>query len=316
VDHAYWWDRTNWPRRSVGRDAAYIRGLLALADVTDTRHYIERAREALRRCAQRQREDGSFADQGGTIGLHATVNEIIKPWMNSIMSEAMLDFLERASDPVIEAAFLRLARWFVSAAISDDKGRVSWACKYRHGDNEGEPTIPGSFFPVTNPMAPPLPGSAPVPNVNRPPKKRSERKGKGGSGAKMYRPLLLAAMRTGDPAFVDLCLRNLLYGSDGYGGIDQSANKCIEQGSWFDSHLWNARWLDGALVIRPAPLPDEESYSGTVRTPAGPVTLHYTRTGNEGIVTLNEPVGFAIRVSGSSGPADLAAGQREVRFAL
>lgn len=303
VDHAYWWDRTNWPRRSIGRDAAYIRGLLALADVTDTRHYLQRAREALRRCAQRQREDGSFADQGGTIGLHATVNEVIKPWMNSIMSEAMLDFLDRASDPVVEAAFLRLAHWFVTVAIPDARGRVSWAYKYRHGENEGEPSIPGSVFPTITP------GAARVPSAVRVPKRQSERKGKGSSGAKLFRPLLVATLRTGDPAFLDLCLRNLLFDSDGYSGIDQSANKCIEQGSWFDSHLWNASWADGALSVRPAPVPEGKAFSGTIVTPQGAAALACARTGAELTVTLQEPVGFPVRIATTAGSTEIPAGK-------
>ncbi|NQU12126.1 hypothetical protein HQ590_15125, partial [bacterium] len=103
-------DRSNWPRRSYGRDGAYIRSLIRLYDVTGQRQWLERAGEACRRAAQCQRPDGSFGDQGGTTGPHGHLSQIIKPWMNSILSEVFAIYLERAgTDPVVEQALLKTA---------------------------------------------------------------------------------------------------------------------------------------------------------------------------------------------------------------
>mgnify|MGYP001607536081 CR=1 FL=1 len=262
VDSAYWWDRTNWPRRSFGRDAAYIRGLLALSDITDGEHYLARAREVLRRCAERQRPDGAFTDQGGTVGIHGGVNDVIKPWMNSVMAEAFCDFLERAHDDAIEQALLKLARWFRAAALTDDGGNVYWAYKYRHGENEGEPRTPGSRFPD---LAAEHKGDDPWHGRN-PETSDAPR-------LSVFRPLLMASRLTGDLSYVELCLKNLGRRGGGYHGIDQSANKCVEQGSWFDSHLWLGTWTSRGLETNPLPLPEGRCLRGVVHTPGGKITV-------------------------------------------
>jgi len=93
TESAYWWDRHNWPRRSFGRDAAYICGLVYLYRYLGDPHYLDKAQEALHRVAVCQLPDGSFADQGDTTGIHAAMNVMVKPWMGCIAVEAMIDFL-------------------------------------------------------------------------------------------------------------------------------------------------------------------------------------------------------------------------------
>ncbi len=269
VDHAYWWDRSNWPRRSIGRDAAYVRGLLALSDISDHEHYIERAREALRRFSERQLEGGAFTDQGGTAGFHGNVNAIVKPWMNCIMSEAMLDLLERTDDSIVEAAALGIAEWLESVALRDDEGRVFWAYKYKHGDNEGLPWAPEQRFPLhARPRAMPY----------------------------VFRVLMRAGMRTGDPRFTNLCLENLRIDSENRRMMDQTANKNVEQTSWFEAHLWNAHWNRTGLTLSPVPLPDGAEITGTILRPGGSVAIEAVRKGNILEVTLREPRDFEVHV--------------------
>lgn len=262
VDQAYWWDRANWPRRSFGRDAAYIRGLIALADVADGAHYLERAREALHRCAACQRADGAFTDQGGTVGLHAMVNEIVKPWMNSIMAEAMADFLDRAGDDVVRESFLRAARWLADAALRDPDGNVYWGYKYRHGENAADPRSPAVPFP-------PVTGRLPV----QPRTKGDNPEIHDGPRASLLRILATAARLTGEAQYTELCFGTLGTPGGGYHGIDQSANKCIEQSAWFDSHLLAAAWTGEGIAVDPVPLAAERRVAVRVATPRGEIGL-------------------------------------------
>ncbi len=288
MDNAYWWDRTNWPRRSVGRDAAYVRGLVALATVCEPQHYLRRAGEALRRFASIQRPDGAFADQGGTVGSHAAVNEILKPWMNSIMAEALLDYLEHREDDAIAFAALGIADWLRTAAIEDEDG-VSWAYKYRHGENETAPYNPDITFP----------------------------QGKGGIRYNILRPLLAAALSTGDATYTDLCLRHLDAVEDRSSpGMDQSANKCIEMGSWFDARLWHAAWDDDELVLQPAPFPAGRELSAVIPTPQGDVQIHAVQDGNVLTLTLPEALDFPVCVRVKEATRILASGATELSIEL
>ncbi|MCD6394371.1 MAG: DUF982 domain-containing protein, partial [Planctomycetes bacterium] len=290
MDHAYWWDRTNWPRRSVGRDAAYVRGLLALADVTDGEHYIERAREALRRFSERQLDSGAFTDQGGTTGFHGNVNVIVKPWMNLILCEAMLDFLERTEDPVIEKTLLKVVDWLISVAITNEKGEVYWGYKYRHGDNEALPWAPEYRLPLVR-------HGRPYPYV--------------------MRPLLYAARRTGQSKYLDVCLRNLdMEDSGERHGFDQLANKSVEQSAWFESHLWAARWDDDKLLVNPAPLPDGALIEGKIQTSAGDIGLRARREAGRLQVTLTEPQSFDVTVSYDGRSGTIPAGEDTCEFVV
>jgi hypothetical protein len=120
---AYEWDRLNWPRRSYGRDAAYIRSLIHLYRYLGDRHYLMQAREALHRLIECQLPDGSFADQGDTVGVHAAMNLIVKPWMGCIATEAMVDYLTVEDDAVIEAAAMRFCRWLRDCRVDGKDGK-------------------------------------------------------------------------------------------------------------------------------------------------------------------------------------------------
>lgn len=290
ADAAYWWDRSNWPRRSVGRDAAYVRGLTALARVTGERCLLERAREALHRFASVRREDGSFSDQGGTVGVHGTVNEVVKPWMNSIMMEAMLDFLAVEDDALLEECVLGVADWLVAAAFEreDDNGvsYVTWAYKYRHGENESAPYNPEIVYP------------------------------QGGKGVKvnLYRALLHAAVTRRDAAYLEPVLRNLDCTSESEGGgIDQGANKRIENGILVDAVLFGANWEAGALRLRPAPLLEGRAVAGRVETPVGVLGVRLLREGDALLVTLDAPVDYPVRILWNDAEIDLPAGERDIR---
>ena len=231
ADNAYIIDRSNWPRRSYGRDSAYIRSLTRLYDVTGQSHYLDRAGEACRRVAQCQRDDGSFADQGGTIGPHAHLNEIIKPWMNSILSEVLVEYLERAgSDPVVEACLIRTADWLLTQLLEDEQGKY-WPYQVAWGRNTEDPM---SKWSKDGP-----PRKHPVGDVQLDYNART---------------MLWLSRRTGDPKYARAwqatyqrrCVQMDKANSTHYHSIYHTV-KVPDNFPWHEAHLWGAEW-DGEKV--------------------------------------------------------------------
>ncbi len=230
AEAAYLLDRSNWPRRTFGRDAAYIRSLTRLYDVTGESHYLRRAGEACRRVAQCQRADGSHADQGGTAEAHGHSNEIIKPWMNSILSEVMVDYLERApNDEVVAKAVVRCADWLLTMLQEDDNG-LYWPYEAAWGENEGPP------------YAARLPDQ---PVVKHP----------SGDVQLDYnaRTLLWATRLTGDPRYARGWQATFERTYERLGSLKSSYGqvKVPENFSWHEAHLWNARWRPDGIDLDP-----------------------------------------------------------------
>jgi hypothetical protein len=231
ADAAYAIDRSNWPRRSYGRDAAYIRSLTALYEVTGEAMYLRRAGDACRHAAQCQRTDGSYGDQGGAYGAHSQSPEIIKPWMNSLLSEAMVDYLERAgSDPMVEQAVLACADWLLRQLLHDDDGAY-WPYEVAWGENEAPPYL--RYMPD-----------------------KPKQKHPAGEMQLDYnaRVLLWASRQTGAPRYAqawrETFARNYLI-KQGYKTVYAGA-KAIEDIPWHQAHLWNARWENSAVRLDPA----------------------------------------------------------------
>ncbi len=243
-------DRANWPRRSYGRDAMWIRGPIALADYLPGRGYTHMAREALGRVIRCQREEGAYTDQGGPGGSHASGNMVLKPWMNFMVLEPMMDWLERhPEDEEVTGAARRIFDWQMEQLFRDEDERLYWPYQVGWGDNPGMPRDPESRHPV-------------------------------GRFGFWYpaRAMLFAARRFGEPRYLDAweevmaaklergALDALRRGGDHY------ANKAIECVTWHQLRRWNARWVSGQLVADPFTLPGE-SLRAVVETPEGPVEV-------------------------------------------
>jgi len=252
ADAAYAIDRSNWPRRSVGRDAAYIRSIVRLYDVTGERFYLRRAGEACRRFALCQRKNGSFADQAGTYGSHASTNEIIKPWMNSILAEALVDYLERAGDdPTVEQIVIRTANWLLSVLIEDEYGAY-WPYQVAWGDNEESPIA--RWYDGDRDWKHPC-----------------------GEGQLEYnaRTLLWVSRRTGHPKYARAYLKTFRrYYQNGKQSPNFSAgSKIPEDFPWHDAHVWNARWTKEGLKLDPALDLIELGDEGTIQLPWGATVM-------------------------------------------
>lgn len=252
ADAAYAMDRGNWPRRSFGRDAAYIRSLTRLYDVTGQSFFRHRAGEACRRVAQCQRPNGSFTDQGGTYGPHAHLSEIVKPWMNSILAEVMVEYLERVDrDSVVEASVVKTAEWLLSVLLEDADG-LYWPYQVAWGRNVEDPL--SRWTPDKPPRLHPT-GDMQL-DYNA-------------------RTLLWVSRHTGDSRYarawqatyerrMRICTRTGQPYRSTYGGV-----KVPDNFPWHEAHLWGARW-DGDKVAF-APLLDllELGREGIIELPDG-----------------------------------------------
>ncbi len=246
-------DNANWPRRSYGRDAMYIRGLIALEDYLPDRGHGQRAREAIGRAIACQREDGSYSDQGGPGGHHASGNLVIKPWMNFMVAEPMLDWLERhPEDAEVAWCVRRICDWQLTTIVEDEEG-AHFPYEWAWGDNVGapgaEPGSPGSRHPHGR-----------LPGVHYP-----------------ARALLFATRYFGDPCYLEAWERcyETLGGYEpnpqervGHKG-DHAANKAVEWLTWFQMYRWWAQWEGGELRVSPCPS-EHEDISATILTPEGP----------------------------------------------
>jgi hypothetical protein len=267
ADAAYAIDRANWPRRSFGRDSAYIRSMTRLYDVTGQAFYLQRAGEACRRVVQCQQPNGSYTDQGGTYGAHAHLSEIVKPWMNSILSEVFVDYLERAgSDPVVEASLVKTADWLLTVLLEDEDGAY-WPYQVAWGRNIKDPT--SRWSPDSPPRTHPT-GDVQL-DYNA-------------------RTLLWVSLRTGDPKYarawqatyrrrIAICARTgNPYGST-YGAV-----KVPDNFPWHEAHLWGARWDGERVTFAPQLELLDVGREATVELPDGRV-LRVRRT-DQGIETM------------------------------
>jgi len=259
-DAAYAWDRSNWPRRSFGRDAAYIRGLVRLYDVTGERFYLRRAGEACRRVVECQRPDGSFADQGGTFGTHGHLNEIIKPWMNSILLETLVDYLERvASDPLVEQCAVRTADWLLSVMREDEDGPY-WPYQVAWGENEEPPQL--KWHP------------------DQPRCKHPYGKAQLDYNA---RSLLWVTMRTGDAKYARAWMATFERCYVRKKPVERYAadRNVAENFPWHEAHLWGARLTKDGLELDPILDLIEPGREAVIELPCGSVRVRRTPAGAE-----------------------------------
>jgi len=244
----YGMDLSNWPRRTYGRDAVYVRGLVALGDYVPDQGYEVRARKIIGRIIQCQRADGAHAQQAGPAGDHAQTNLVLKPWMNMQVLEPLMDWLERyPDDDEVAHSVRRTADWLLSQIVREGD-RAWWPYEASHGDNAGPPGQPDARYPV-------------------------------GRWHVWYpaRTMLFAARFFDDPRY--LAAWQQMYRSElgtqnepGEGRHtlgDHGANKAVECFVWHQMHRWRAAWGEGGLTLDPFLL-DGEAIRVTIATPEGP----------------------------------------------
>ena len=249
-------DAANWPRRSYGRDAMYIRGLVALEDYLPGRGHGPRAREAIGRAIRCRREDGSYGDQGGPGGVHACGNLVIKPWMNFMVMEPMIDWLERhPGDAEVAACVKRICDWQLGTIVKDGD-RWHFPYEWAWGDNPGWPGAEPGAPNATHPW-----GS--LPGAHYP-----------------ARALLFASRFFDAPVYAEAWERcyATLGGHDEQPALsvphtgDHAANKAVECLTWYQMSRWQAQWRGCEVALSPYP-PEGAGRPATVLTPDGPVSV-------------------------------------------
>lgn len=261
--------------RSVNEAVGYIRSLTRLYDVTGESFYLRRAGDACRRVAQCQREDGSFTDQGGTYGPHAHLNEIVKPWMNSILSEVLVEYLTRVEDdPVVAACVVKTADWLLRVMLEDEDGPY-WPYQVAWGRNVEDPL--SRWTPDKPPRLHPT-GDMQL-DYNA-------------------RALLWVSRHTGDPQYARawqatcarksrICARTREPYRSTYGNV-----KIPDNFPWHEAHLWGARWDGEHLTLDPMLDLLEIGREATIELPdGGTVVVRRTAGG----VEMKEAVATAKR---------------------
>jgi hypothetical protein len=245
TESAYSWDRANWPRRSFGRDAAYIRGLVYLYRYFGDPGDLDRAREALLRLASTQLPDGSFADQGGTVGVHAVMNLIVKPWMGCIATEAMLDYLACAPDDRIEQSALKFCQWLLACRVRDERG-VHWIYQKSHAGAAVTYQMDGTPIPLSmNPWH--LEYLAHI--------------------------LGWAAMRTNDPEYYAAWWQSYSLPAEHRSPSDHSANKLVTNLPALRDRLWGAQLTARGIIVQPRTDLAPDLVNVMVSTPDGPLAF-------------------------------------------
>jgi len=245
AESAYFWDRANWPRRSFGRDAAYIRGLVYLHRYLGDPGDLARAREALCRLVSTQLPDGSFADQGGTVGIHACMNLIVKPWMGCIATEAMIDYLAYAPDDRIEQSALAFCRWLLACRVCDEQG-VRWLYQTSHACDAITYRMDGVCI-----------------SLNMEPWHLEY----------LARILGWAAMRTNDAKYYAAWRQSYCLKSEYRDLGDHSANKTVTNLSSLRHRLWGARLTSRGVTVEPRTDLAADLAEATISTPDGPLTV-------------------------------------------
>jgi hypothetical protein len=135
LEAAYRNHSNSWPRLAVGRDACFARGAVMQWRYFANGHFKKIAWEGVKAVCQSQRENGSFGDQGGGVGIHQYSGYMTKPWMTLLAMNPVLDWLEVVGEkPELLEAVRRLADWLMAERV-ELNGVVTW--QYLHDYNAG-----------------------------------------------------------------------------------------------------------------------------------------------------------------------------------
>ena len=274
----YWIDRHNWPRRSYGRDAASVRSLIFLWDYAQEPHYLRMAREALGRLIACQRPDGSYGDQGGTVGgCGGMANEITKVWMAVLANDAVVDYLLRCpDDDELRASLIKTGEFVLRSQLEDD-GTYYWAYEYKYGDNPGN-----GFQMATEPES-----------FARHPTGRAT------SGYKA-RLLSFLSRHTGDPRYFEAWERffetNWAIPGKEPGTVGYTSNKVVQCVPFAQAHRWDAQLVDGTVRVSPLLTNRTKSLEGVVSTPFGKLELRCEREQSGVRVSTKCESGFDVAV--------------------
>jgi len=193
-----------------------------------------------------QLPDGSFADQGGTVGIHAAMNLIVKPWMGCIATEAMVDYLACAPDEEIERSALVFSRWLLACRVRDEHGLI-WPYQISHGGAPVTYRMDGTTTPLlTNPLHNEYLAKILVGRRCARTTRSSTRR-----GGKKLLPTRGAVIRLGPRG-------------------EQNRYQSVRHAR----SLWGARFISGRVTVQPRSDLAPDLAEAMVSTPDGPLVVH------------------------------------------
>jgi len=256
VENAYRVHKNSWPRASVGRDASFIRGAAYLYRYFADGHYLKIARDTAADVAVSQLEDGSFAQQGGGVGIHGETAYIIKPWMGLMACGGLLDLLELGIDDArIRGAVRGFADWLMRERYEHEDGIVGWDYEHYH---DGEPRTYSFATEEWRPL----------------------KTGKGlWNWDYLARFMMFCSLEFGDPAFFDAWAEVYEAGPEARDN-DHTVAQSLQYIPWVQDRLWNARIVDGEVAVEPVFLGSRTPVEGVVQTPGGELELAWKPDGS------------------------------------
>ena len=304
----YWLDKHNWPRRSYGRDAASLRSLVFLWDYTGKEDYLAMVREALGRLIQCQRDNGSYGDQGGSVGqCGGSANEITKVWMAMLANDPVVDYLQRRNDDEeLWQAVLKTGELVLETQLVKD-GAYYWAYEYAHGDNPGNP-----WEMLSDPE-----------NFSRFPTLSS-------TWGYKARFLTFLSARTGDMRYLTAWQKfhDTNWALDGRETVDKqgrtvkpfvdkpdvpayTTNKAVQYVPYAQAHKWNAQLENGGIRIRPLLTDWQEKMTGEISTPMGRLQVSCAKEGDKTVITTASDADFEVMVElpGSRHPEKMSSNE-------
>jgi len=268
VENAFRCHRNSWPRLAVGRDACFVRGAVMLYRYLNSVHFRDIARETARNVAHSQRANGSFGDQGGGAGIHAWGAYITKPWMAMLATTPLLDYLELFPDePELRQCVQRTGDWLLSIRFAHDDGSVGWS--YQHDFNDGP-----DFYDFRGKKWTKLPGTKSLWHMDN-----------------LGRLLAACSLLTGDGVYFDAWAESAAAAPKDGGG-DHSVAASLLLLPRMQTWLWQPRWTEDGIVIKPFHYGERTPREGTILAPDGQYTVRWRDDG-----TPELPPGVRLAVS-------------------
>lgn len=258
IDVTWWTHKESWPRMAVGRDACFISGTLLMYRYFADEHYRRIAYAACRTVADSQRPDGSFGDQGGGAGLHAFASYITKPWMGTLATDGVLDYLELFPDePELLEVIWKFANWLMEARY-DHEGVTGWS--YQHGYDGGK-----RYYEMYSGTWVDLPTSGLWHQDS------------------LARLLGFCTLQSGDTSYLDAWAES--YAASELSG-DYSVTAALLRLPWIQTKLWQAKLLepisassDTTVQVQPLHFGPRTPPKATILAPQGPMEVSWIEAG-------------------------------------
>lgn len=260
VENSHWIHKNSWPRMAVGRDACYANGAVLLYRYFADEHFGRIAYAACHAVKNAQREDGSFGDQGGGSGIHAWSAYITKPWMGSLATAAVVDYLDFfPDDEELAHTVKKFADWLMAnRLVHETKHGPVLGWSYQHNYN-GQPRCYNMYSGEWLEL--PLPGVW--------------------HHDTLVRVLGFCAFRYNEPAYLDAWAES--HNANERDFFDYVATAALTYLPWLQARLWNAKQPEtpgDAIHIKPWHFGPRTPQTAVIAGPNGEINVAWTEDGD------------------------------------